>query len=225
MTVMSDWLRNLLLVGLTFAAGCVDAISYLAVGRVFTANMTGNIVLLALDVAQSMGPQTRRSVVALVAFAAGVAIAAMVGRTRAKEEMWPARTTLALAVEAALLAGFAAVWWSVPHPLDEVRALVLVALFGLAMGVQSATARQLAVRGVSTTFVTGTLTTLVSDIVTLAGPPGGWSLNAGVLVALLVGAVVGGVAEVHAPSVAAALPAAIVAMVVAAAILGFRKQS
>src|SRR5207302_7589943 len=105
MTVMSDWLRNLLLVGLTFAAGCVDAISYLALGRVFTANMTGNIVLLALDVAQSMGPQTRRSIVALVAFAAGVAIAALVGRARAKEEVWPARTTLALGVEVALLAG------------------------------------------------------------------------------------------------------------------------
>jgi len=224
MTVMSDWLRNLLLVGLTFAAGCVDAISYLALGRVFTANMTGNIVLLALDVAQSMGPQTRRSVVALVAFAAGVAIAALVGRARAKEEVWPARTTLALAVEAALLAGFAAVWWSVQRPPDEVRALVLVALFGLAMGVQSATARQLAVRGVSTTFVTGTLTTLVSDIVTLAGPPGGWSLNASVLVALLLGAVVGGVAEVHAPSVAAALPAAIVVLVVAAAVAGFRES-
>ena len=73
--------------------------------------------------------------------------------------------------------------------------------------------------------VTGTLTTLVSDIVTLAGPPGGWSLNAGVLVALLLGAVIGGVAEVHAPSVAAILPAAVVALVVLAAVLGFRKQS
>src|SRR5205807_7068658 len=127
------------------------------------------------------------------------------------------RITLALAVETVLLTGFAVVWWTYErHPFTE-GVLVLVALAGLAMGMQSATARQLAVRGIWTTFVTGTLTTLVSDIVTLAGPPGGWSLNAGVLVALLVGAVVGGVAEVHAPSVAAALPAAIVAMVVAGA--------
>ena len=92
------------------------------------------------------------------------------------------------------------------------------------MGMQSATARQLAVRGVSTTFVTGTLITLVSDLLTLAGPPGGWSLNAGVLVALLLGAVVGGIAEVHAPSVAAILPAVIVALVVAAAAVGFRRS-
>ena len=138
--------------------------------------------------------------------------------------MWPARISLALAVEVALLTGFAALWWSSgARPATE-RVLGLLALAGLAMGVQSATARQLAVRGVSTTFVTGTLTTLVSDLVTLAGPPGGWSLNAGVLAALLAGAVVGGVTEVHAPSVAAALPAAVVLIVVVAAVVGFRES-
>jgi uncharacterized membrane protein YoaK (UPF0700 family) len=224
MAQMTGWLRNLLLIGLTFAAGSIDAISYLALGRVFTANMTGNIVLLALAVAQSLGPQTERSLVALAAFAAGVAIAASVGRPRGREEVWPARITLALAVEAVLLTGFAAAWWAYQwRPFTE-GVLVLVALAGLAMGMQSATARQLAVRGVSTTFVTGTLTTLVSDIVTLAGPPGGWSLNASVLIALLLGAVTGGVTEVHAPSVAAVLPAAVVALVVVVAVAGFRES-
>ena len=225
MWVMTGWLRNPLLMGLTFAAGSVDAISYLALGRVFTANMTGNIVLLGLAVAQSLGPQTQRSLVALAAFAAGVAIAANVGRPRGHEEVWPARVTLALALEAVLLTGFAIAWWAFDRRPFTESVLVLVALAGLAMGMQSATARQLAVKGVTTTFVTGTLTTLVSDIVTLAGPPGGWSMNAGVLVALLLGAVIGGIAEVHAPSVAAIIPAAVVAVVVLAAVLGFRKKS
>ena len=225
MWVMTGWLRNPLLMGLTFAAGSVDAISYLALGRVFTANMTGNIVLLGLAVAQSLGPQTQRSLVALAAFAAGVAIAANVGRPRGHEEVWPARVTLALALEAILLTGFAIAWWAFDRRPFTESVLVLVALAGLAMGMQSATARQLSVKGVTTTFVTGTLTTLVSDIVTLAGPPGGWSMNAGVLVALLLGAVIGGIAEVHAPSVAAIIPAAVVAVVVLAAVLGFRKKS
>jgi uncharacterized membrane protein YoaK (UPF0700 family) len=224
MILMSERLRNFLLFGLTFAAGCVDAISYLALGRVFTANMTGNIILLGLAVAQSLGPQTERSVVALLAFAAGVGIAANIARPSEREEVWPARITLALAVETVLLTGFAAAWWTYErHPFTE-GVLVLVALAGLAMGMQSATARQLAVRGIWTTFVTGTLTTLVSDIVTLAGPPGGWSLNSGVLVALLLGAVVGGVTEVHAPSVAAIVPAAVVGLVVVAAVAGFRES-
>ena len=78
---------------LTFSTGLVDAVSYLGLGRVFTANMTGNIVLLGLAVAQSLGPQTLRSLVALAAFAVGVAIAANVGPARGKEEVWPARTT------------------------------------------------------------------------------------------------------------------------------------
>src|SRR5207237_1981172 len=135
-----------------------------------------------------------------------------VGRPRGHEEVWPARVTLALALEAVLLTGFAIAWWAFDRRPFTESVLVLVALAGLAMGMQSATARQLAVKGVTTTFVTGTLTTLVSDMVTLAGPPGGWSLNAGVLAALLLGAVVGGILEVHAPSVAAVLPAAIVAL-------------
>jgi uncharacterized membrane protein YoaK (UPF0700 family) len=220
---MTVRLRELLLIGLTFAAGCVDAISYLALGRVFTANMTGNILLLGLAVAQSMGAQTERSGVALAAFAAGVAIAANVGRPRGQQEVWPVRVTLALAVEVVLLVGFAAAWWSFQGRPAAVGVLGLVALCGLAMGMQSMIARQLAVRGVSTTFVTGTLTTLVSDLGTLTGPPGGWSLNAGVLAALLLGAVIGGIAEVHAPSVAAVLPAVIVGVVVIAAAVGFRE--
>src|SRR2546430_6191655 len=194
---MTGRLRDLLMIGITFAAGCVDAISYLALGRVFTANMTGNIVLLGLAVAQSLGPQTLRSLVALAAFAGGCAIAANGGRGRGKEEVWPARTTLALAMEVVLLAGFAGAWWWLERrPVTE-GVLVLLALAGLAMGMQSAIARQLVVRGVSTTFVIGTLITLVSDLVTLAGPPGGWSLNAGVLVALLLGAVVGEIGRAH----------------------------
>jgi uncharacterized membrane protein YoaK (UPF0700 family) len=220
---MTARLREFLLIGLTFAAGCVDAISYLALGRVFTANMTGNILLLGLAVAQSMGAQTQRSVVALVAFAAGVAIAANVGRARGHQDVWPVRVTLALAVEGVLLIGFAAAWWSFQGRPAAVGVLGLVALCGLAMGMQSMIARQLAVRGVSTTFVTGTLTTLVADLGTLTGPPGGWSLNAGVLASLLLGAVIGGIAEVRAPSVAAVLPAVIVGVVVIAAAVGFRE--
>ena len=40
---------------LTFTTGLVDAVSYLALGRVFTANMTGNVVLLGFGIAGSGG--------------------------------------------------------------------------------------------------------------------------------------------------------------------------
>ena len=44
--------RDSLLLALSFAAGYVDALSYLGLSRVLTANMTGNTVLLAIDLAQ-----------------------------------------------------------------------------------------------------------------------------------------------------------------------------
>ncbi len=65
---------------LTAAAACVDAISYLGLGRVFTANMTGNTVLLALAAVQGEARSTVRSVAALLGFAAGAAAGALIVR-------------------------------------------------------------------------------------------------------------------------------------------------
>src|SRR5258708_27453599 len=59
------------LIGLTFVAGLVDAVSVLALGHVFTANMTGNVVFLAFAVAGAPGLSLARSGVALVAFLTG----------------------------------------------------------------------------------------------------------------------------------------------------------
>lgn len=60
-----------MLFGLTFVAGLVDAVSVLALGHVFTANMTGNIVFLAFEVAGAPGLSIARSGIALVAFLIG----------------------------------------------------------------------------------------------------------------------------------------------------------
>src|SRR5260221_2835089 len=59
------------LFGLTFVAGLVDAVSVLALGHVFTANMTGNVVFLAFAVAGAPGLSIARSGSALVAFLIG----------------------------------------------------------------------------------------------------------------------------------------------------------
>jgi uncharacterized membrane protein YoaK (UPF0700 family) len=61
--------RTLLL--LTFTAGLVDAVSYLALGHVFTANMTGNIVLLGFGIAGSGGLPVVAPLVSLAAFLVG----------------------------------------------------------------------------------------------------------------------------------------------------------
>ncbi len=67
--------RDLLLVALTFAAGAVDAIVFLRLD-VFTAVMTGNIVLLGLAIGQGAFRNALRSLIALAAYAGGVLAAA-----------------------------------------------------------------------------------------------------------------------------------------------------
>src|SRR5260221_11247688 len=59
------------LLGMTAVTGLVDAVSFLSLGRVFTANMTGNIVLLAFATAHVSGLSIARSLTALLAFLMG----------------------------------------------------------------------------------------------------------------------------------------------------------
>src|SRR5690242_16935724 len=86
---------------LAWVGGSLDAISYLALGHVFTANMTGNTVLLAVALGSGNLMRALRSVAAVVGFALGVAIGA--GLLRSRAIGWSARVNHVLALEAALL--------------------------------------------------------------------------------------------------------------------------
>lgn len=206
------------LIALTFTAGCVDAISYLGLGRVFTANMTGNAVLLGVALGHAEAPSAERSGVAVVGFALGALAGSRITPARGRGAAWSRRVTAALAVELAALVAFAALWPADGAPAAR-PADGLIGLSALAMGIQSAAARRVAVSGVTTTYVTGTLTSLMAGLAALAAPSG-WARQAAVLGALLVGAVVGGLAEVRAPRLAAAIPMVVVAAVVAVAAAG-----
>src|SRR6478609_11579937 len=82
---------------LTFTTGVIDAASYLGLGRVFTANMTGNIVLLGFGIAGSGGLPVIAPLVSLGAFLAGAAFGgAMVKRMAVRHPQHLAR---ALAIE------------------------------------------------------------------------------------------------------------------------------
>jgi uncharacterized membrane protein YoaK (UPF0700 family) len=197
-------MRDALLLALTAAAGWVDALSYIALGHVFTANMTGNLVLLGVAVGSGQGGGAERSVVALTGFAVGALFGSALTRGAAGD--WPRRVTGALAVEAAALVAFA-VLWRAGMGLEP-----LIALSAVGMGIQSAAVRRLAVPGVATTFVTGTLTSLMAGLAALR-PSSGWALQAAVLAALLSGALVGTVLWTRSPGGGPAGPAALVAVV------------
>jgi uncharacterized membrane protein YoaK (UPF0700 family) len=198
--------RDGLLLGLTLVAGAVDAVSYLGLGRVFTANMTGNLVLLGLAIGQGQALEALRSVVAFLGFAAGAGLGGWIVGGGIGGEHWPSRVTVVLGVEFGLLAGFLAGWVVAgPEPSNLVLE-VLTALSAAAMGVQSAAGRRLAVAGVSTTYVTGTLVTLMAELAALARRQPGAARWVGVLVALLVGATLGTILMAQARPAAPLLP-------------------
>jgi uncharacterized membrane protein YoaK (UPF0700 family) len=145
----------------TAATGLIDAVSYLALGHVFTANMTGNIVFLAFAIAGAPGLSIPRSAVSLLAFLAGAVVG---GRLAARRGTGPLGRWIAtaFAVEAVLLfcAALAAAAGTRAALLTVYGIIVLTAL---AMGVRNATVRTLAVPDLTTTVLTLTLTGLAAD--------------------------------------------------------------
>ncbi|HYB41335.1 MAG TPA: YoaK family protein [Candidatus Methylomirabilis sp.] len=216
--------RDALLVALTFTAGCVDGISYLGLGRVLTANMTGNAVLLGLAIGQTEASRVVHSVTALLGFVLGVALGARVVGSGRDPITWSPRITLALAIELAVLMAFAGTWAMAGRNPVGVALEGLIAMSAVAMGIQTAAARRCAVSGVSTTYITGTLTGLMADLAALTGAPVDWRRLVSVLGALVAGATVGGLAQSYFPAGAFAIPGALLAFVVAAAATGFRDE-
>ena len=193
------------LAALAAAAGCVDAASFLALDQVFTANQTGNTVLLGIALGVGDGGAVLRTGVSVVAFVAGVMLGALA--LRGAPVGWSARTGLVLLAEAALIAVAAALW-------DPLSTVALIAIVAAAMGAQSAAAQRVGVPGVSTTFVTGTLTRIASRFVE-AGPGPREAAPLAAWAAYLGGAVAGGLLSrwtdgAAAVAVGAALIAAIV---------------
>ena len=149
-----------LLVALTVVTGLVDAFSYLSLGHVFVANMTGNVIFLGLALSGVGGISIAASLLAVVAFALGAAAG---GRWGTGREVHRGRLlALATSVQAAvvLVAGVLA---TTAGTTGLAARLVLIGLLALAMGGQNAVARRLAVPDLTTTVLTLTVTGLVAD--------------------------------------------------------------
>jgi uncharacterized membrane protein YoaK (UPF0700 family) len=209
--------HNLLLALLAGAAGAVDALSFLRLGEVFTANMTGNTVLLGIAAGQREGARVLHSVTALVGFAVGVLVGAIVsGRgARSEGDPWPRRVVLTLGIELVILVGLSLGWLATAGEPGGIVQYGLIVAAALAMGLQSGAVGGVALPGVATTYVTGVLTGLVTHVA-VGGASGGSLLRrAVVLVALLAGAAAGGGLVIGAPRAAPWIAVALVAAAVA----------
>jgi uncharacterized membrane protein YoaK (UPF0700 family) len=155
---------------LTLVTGLVDAACYLGLGQVFTANMTGNVVLLAFGAAGAQGlpvlaPSVSLAVFLVGATAGGRLASSMVGPAGAQVAA-PVRrrwltVTLLLELLPVAVAGVLAL--GPPVGGGGARRYVMIALLAAAMGLQNATVHRLAVPDITTTVLIQTLTGLAAD--------------------------------------------------------------
>ncbi|HEY5857662.1 MAG TPA: YoaK family protein [Aldersonia sp.] len=180
------------MLALTFVTGIVDAVGYLGLDRVFTGNMTGNIVVLGMGIAGGDDLPVLGPAMALAAFAAGAYAAGRIlaGRNQVGPG-WHPRVTVVLAVGGAVLLGL-----TVAAVLDVQRTgrwaeIVMAAVTAWVMGQQGVAARVVGVADVTTVVVTSTLVGLAGETWVRGGP--GSRINRRILAiaAILLGAVVG----------------------------------
>jgi len=152
---------NLMLAGLTFSAGYLDAVSYLGLGHVFTANMTGNTVLLGIAIAGMHSARVIGSLLALAGYCSGVALGTLVLYSRRLRTPDPSHAWRTLLCEMAFIM-LLMLLWTTYLASESPRAAqgVFIALSAIAMGMQTEAARCMSIGGVATTFVTGTLSDL-----------------------------------------------------------------
>jgi uncharacterized membrane protein YoaK (UPF0700 family) len=203
---------------LTVSSGVVDAISFIAMGKVFTAFMTGNFVFLGLGAASAFapnGPNIVRVAVALAAFAVGVMVVSRIIR-----RLRPRPTVLSVTLAGVLLAQvvFLAGWLAVSgHPAPTFTTC-LTAVAALGMGMQSGAIGALDVKSIFTTAATATFINLARE----AADPGVSETQplqlAAVLACLVLGATVGGLLLVHARAFAPVVPPLATAVAIAASV-------
>jgi uncharacterized membrane protein YoaK (UPF0700 family) len=149
-----------LLVGLTVVTGLVDAFSYLSLGHVFVANMTGNVVFLGFGLAGVGEISIVSSLLAVLAFVLGATVGGRwaAGRAVHRGHLLAAATWVQAGV-VLVASGIA----SVAGTGGYVVRLTLISLLAVAMGGQNAVVRRLAVPDLTTTVLTLTVTGLVAD--------------------------------------------------------------
>lgn len=180
---------NSALVVLTFTTGIVDAVSYLGLGHVFTANMTGNIVFLGFGIAGAGGLPVVAPLVSLAAFLLGAHLGGrMVTRIGGPDRRQLAR---ALAVESGALLVATALAIVLTIHADALSGYVLIALLAGAMGVRNATVRGVGAPDLTTTVLTMTLTGLAADLAATGGAGEGSARRLAAVAAMLAGAVAG----------------------------------
>jgi uncharacterized membrane protein YoaK (UPF0700 family) len=174
---------------LTMTTGIIDAVSFVGLGRVFTANMTGNVVFLGFALAGVEGLSVERSLVALAAFAAGALAGGLL--TNRSDRSAAHLFAIGAAAEAVFLGIAAAIGSVLTLPPSWATTHALIILTGIAMGLRNACVRKLGVPDVTTTVLTLTITGLAAESPVARGTGTRSGRKTVSIAAMLIGALIG----------------------------------
>jgi uncharacterized membrane protein YoaK (UPF0700 family) len=235
MTVLRDAWRTLvpdldsrhgplppLLVALTVVSGLVDAFSYLILGHVFVANMTGNVVFVAFGIAGAPGFSIAASLVALAAFVVGGVIGGRIAHRQAAHRGTLLAVAVALECACVLIAFIVAEAASSPYSAGT--RYPLITLLGVGMGMQNAAARALAVPDLTTTVLTMTITGMSADSRTAGGTDAKLGRRALSTLSLFVGGLVGAAIALHGSAPLTLLPSVLLLAATAVAAQLFSRR-
>ncbi|MFF2195972.1 YoaK family protein [Streptomyces sp. NPDC058157] len=210
-----------LLLVLTWVTGLIEAVSLLALGPVFTAMQTGNVLFLSFGLAHQGSLPALAAGVSLLSFAVGAVCAARLeGAADARGRHWFA---LGLFVEAALITVAAAIGWGLAprYGAPAARHLLTASALAVAMGFRNVTSMRVNLPGVPTTLVTRSMTALLGGSAlghdTAFGyGTGAWGRRAWAVAAMFTGGLTGGLlVRAGCPVNGLLLPAAAVVLAVA----------
>jgi uncharacterized membrane protein YoaK (UPF0700 family) len=183
--------RDWRVVLLTITAGAVNAVSFIALGKVFSSVITGNMVLLGVAATTGNSAAAIHGGVAVAGYSAGVLVGAPIAARGGAEHggTWPLSVTATLAAEVVVLAAFCAGWEAARGHPHGVAQAALLGVLAAAMGMQSSAVRRLG--QMSSTYLTSTLTGVLAGLATRKAPEG-LARSLGSLIVIVAGAVAGG---------------------------------
>jgi uncharacterized membrane protein YoaK (UPF0700 family) len=213
------------LLGMTAVTGLIDAVSFLSLGRVFTANMTGNVVILAFAIARVPGLSIARSSTALLSFLVGAIFGGRI-MARANPDSQIQFAARAFLLEDVFL--FAASLCAIGYSRDllehSFQSFALIALTALAMGTRNAAVRKLAIPDLTTTVLTLTITGIGAESSLANGNNPRLARRVGSVAAMFLGAALGAVIIRYSISAALWLGTAISALCSATLFLALRSR-
>ncbi len=183
-----------ILLALTVLSGLVDAVCYLGLGRVFTANMTGNIVILGFAAAGAPGFSVTASLTSLGLFLAGAVVGGRIYRRSMSRSQLLA---IAVCAEAAFVGAAAVIAFLASTVATGWGRYTVIAMLAFAMGIRNSVIRRLAIPDMTTTVLTLTLTGLAADSALAGGDSASAGRRSAAVLAMLAGAILGAALYLH----------------------------